>query len=191
MKILIATQNIDKFNIISRIIRTCIKNDLEIKSLNDIDPIPEEVENGTNLERAKGKAENAKKYVKEDFDAIIGIDDGVILNNVEYVAVKEHLKEIITGDEIKIGEKIYITRAYYMITKDGETSSCLNKIPYYLRKKLDSFDSKGFPLNQVISTIDNDIVLTERDKDELNEYFVKHSIEDIKELLNIIDRGNK
>lgn len=191
MKILIATKNKDKFNIISKIIRSSINREVDIKSLNDIEEIPEEEEIGSNLERAQEKAENAKKYVKEDFDAIIGIDDGIIINGKEYVAVKEILKDIIIGDKVKIGEMIYITRAYYMITKDGEVSSCLNKIPYYLRKKLDNFDNKGFPLNQVISTIDNNLVLTERDKEELNDYFVKHSIEDIRELLNIIDRGNE
>lgn len=191
MKILIATQNVDKFNIISNIIKSSVKNNIDIYSLNDIEEIPEEKEVGTNLERAKKKAENAKKYVKEDFDAIIGIDDGIILQDKEYVAVKDHLKDIISGDKIKIGEKIYITRAYYMITKNNEVSYCLNKIPYYLRKKLDEFDNKGFPLNRVISTIDNKKVLTERDKDELNNYFIKHSIDDIRNLINIIDRGNE
>ena len=191
MKILIATQNVDKFNIISKMIKSSINSDIEIKSLNDIEPIKEEIEEGTNLERAKKKAENAKKYVKEDFDAIIGIDDGVIIKDQEYAAVKDHLKDIISGDNIKIGEKIYITRAYYMITKENEISSCLNKIPYYLRKKLKKYENIGYPLNKVISTIDNETVLSERDKDELNEYFIKHSIEDIRDLLNIIDRGNK
>ena len=191
MKILIATQNVDKFNIISKMIKSSINSDIEIKSLNDIEPIKEEIEAGTNLERAKKKAENAKKYVKEEFDAIIGIDDGVIIKDQEYAAVKDHLKDIISGDKIKIGEKIYITRAYYMITKENEISSCLNKIPYYLRKKLKNYENIGYPLNKVISTIDNETVLSERDKDELNEYFIKHSIEDIRDLLNIIDRGNK
>ena len=191
MKILIATQNVDKFNIISKMIKSSINSDIEIKSLNDIEPIKEEIEEGTNLERAKKKAENAKKYVKEDFDAIIGIDDGVIIKDQEYAAVKDHLKDIISGDKIKIGEIIYITRAYYMITKENEISSCLNKIPYYLRKKLKKYENIGYPLNKVISTIDNETVLSERDKDELNEYFIKHSIEDIRDLLNIIDRGNK
>ena len=191
MKILIATQNVDKFNIISKMIKSSINSDIEIKSLNDIEPIKEEIEEGTNLERAKKKAENAKKYVKEDFDAIIGIDDGVIIKDQEYAAVKDHLKDIISGDKIKIGEKIYITRAYYMITKENEISSCLNKIPYYLRKKLKNYENIGYPLNKVLSTIDNETVLSERDKDELNEYFIKHSIEDIRDLLNIIDRGNK
>ena len=191
MKILIATQNVDKFNIISKMIKSSINSDIEIKSLNDIEPIKEEIEEGTNLERAKKKAENAKKYVKEEFDAIIGIDDGVIIKDQEYAAVKDHLKDIISGDKIKIGEKIYITRAYYMITKENEISSCLNKIPYYLRKKLKNYENIGYPLNKVISTIDNETVLSERDKDELNEYFIKHSIEDIRDLLNIIDRGNK
>ena len=191
MKILIATQNVDKFNIISKMIKSSINSDIEIKSLNDIEPIKEEIEAGTNLERAKKKAENAKKYVKEEFDSIIGIDDGVIIKDQEYAAVKDHLKDIISGDKIKIGEKIYITRAYYMITKENEISSCLNKIPYYLRKKLKNYENIGYPLNKVLSTIDNETVLSERDKDELNEYFIKHSIEDIRDLLNIIDRGNK
>lgn len=189
MKILIATKNKDKFEIISKMIRTSVKYNVDIESLNEIDEIPEEKEIGTNLQRAKTKALNTRKYVKENYDAIIGIDDGIIINNREYAAVKDHLDDILIGD-IPIGEKIYITRAYYIITKDGEVSYCLNKIPYYLRKKLLSYEKGGYPLNKVISTIDNDTVLSDRNREELNEYYLKYSIDDIKDLIKIIDRGN-
>ena len=191
MEILIATSNNDKFNIVSRMIKTIKNNNINIKSLKDIEEIPEKEEIGDNLTRAKEKALNAQKYVGSTFDAIIGIDDGVIINDQEYVAIKDHLKDIIVEDTIPIGEKIYITRAYYMVLKDGRSSSCLNKIPYYIRRKLDSYEKGGYPLNQVVSTIDNDLVLSERNNDELNEYYIKYSINDIKNLLEIIDEVDK
>lgn len=189
MKILIATNNSDKFNIVSKMIKTIKNGDFDIKSLKDIEEIPEKEEVGTNLDRARDKALNAKKYVGNDFDAIIGIDDGVIINDQEYVAIKEHLKDIIVEDTIPIGEKIYITRAYYMVLKNGKESSCLNKIPYYIRKKLIDFGKTGYPLNEVISTIDDETVLSKRDTNELNDYFIKHSLDDIEELFSVIDWG--
>ena len=143
------------------------------------------------MERAKEKALNSKKYVGEKFDAIICVDDGVIINDQEYVLIKDRLDDIIVKDTIPIGEKIYITRAYYMILKNGKESSCLNKIPYYIRKKLDTYEKVGYPLNKVISTIDDEKVLYEREKEELNEYYIKHSLDDLKELLKIIDWGNQ
>ena len=184
MKILIATKNKAKFDIISKMIYSILGKDIDIRNLNGYDDFVEVPEKGNNIKRARDKAINAKKQIKDKFDYILGIDDGIIINNQEYAAVKEHLYDLVVGDKVKIGSKIYITRAYYLITLDGKEKSCYNKIPYIIQKKLDSFEKMGYPLNSVISTIDNDMVLSSRKVDELNEYFLKYSIEDLKKLFD-------
>lgn len=179
MKILIATSNRDKFSIISKMLKTVIGENLNIKSLLAINPIEDIVEEGNNIERAKIKALNALNKINEEFDYILGIDDGIIINNVEYVAVKDHLHEIISGNEVEIGSILYITRAYYLISKTGFEKCCFNKIPYILRKKLKEYEIKGYPLNNVISTVDDEIELKLKTEEELNNYFIKYSLEDL------------
>lgn len=188
MKILVATKNKSKFEIITKMLFSILGNDIIIKNLNGYDDFIEEEEFGTNIERAKGKAQNAKKQIKENFDYILGIDDGIIINDVEYAAVKDHLYDVVVGDEVKIGSKIYITRAYFLISNDNRESMCYNKIPYIVQCKLDSVEAIGYPLNSVISTIDNDVVLTKRTPDELNDYFLKYSINDLKSIFKDIEK---
>lgn len=191
MKILIATKNNSKFEIISRMLYSILRNNILIKSLNDYDYFVDKDEIGTNIERAKAKAKNAEEQIKEDFDYILGIDDGIIIDGKEYVTVKDHLYDIVVGDKIKIGSIIYITRAYFLISNDKKEVLCYNKIPYIVRKKLDTVEMGGYPLNSVISTIDNDTVLTERSNEELNGYFLKYSIDDLRTMFNNVDKELK
>lgn len=187
MKIIIATKNKAKFEIISKMLNEIFDN-VMIKSLNDINDFNEIEETGNNIERAKIKALNTFNNIKEPFDAIIGIDDGIIIDEIEYVAVKEHLQDIIISDKVPVGTKIYISRAYYLITKDNVHSYCYNKIPYIIQRKLNSYEKDGYQLNSVISTVDNPTVLTERSSEVLNDYFLKYSITDLKDLTKIISK---
>ena len=191
MKILIATKNNSKFEIISRMLYSILGNNILIKSLNDYDYFVDKDEIGTNIERAKAKAKNAEEQIKEDFDYILGIDDGIIIADKEYVTVKDHLYDIVVGDKIKISSIIYITRAYFLISNDKKEVLCYNKIPYIVRKKLDTVEMGGYPLNSVISTIDNETVLTERSTEELNDYFLKYSIDDLRTMFNNVDKELK
>ena len=49
----------------------------------------------------------------------------------------------------------------------------------------------GYPLNSVISTTDNETVLTERSNEELNDYFLKYSIDDLRTMFNNVDKELK
>ncbi len=188
MKCLIATQNKDKSNIISQMLLSILGNNLQIKDLTNYGNYIEGEEKGNNIERAKQKAQNAINQIQDPYDFILGIDDGIIIDNVEYAAVKEHLFDIIVGDKVKVGSKIYITRAYYLITKDKKEFWCYNKIPYIVQRKLSSYDKSGYQLNTVISTVDNNKVLTERSSVELNEYFLKYTLDDLKTLFSKVNK---
>lgn len=191
MKILIATKNNSKFEIISRMFYSILGNNILIKNLNNYDYFVDKDEIGTNIERAKAKAKNAEEQIKEDFDFILGIDDGIEIDGKEYVTVKDNLYDIVVGNKIKIGSIIYITRAYFLISNDKKEGLCYNKIPYIVRKKLDTVEMGGYPLNSVISTIDNDTVLTECSNEELNNYFLKYSIDDLRAMLSNVDKELK
>lgn len=182
MEILIATRNNSKFEIISKMLYSIFENNIIIKSLNDFDYYVDKAEIGPNIERAKMKALNAKEQLKENFDYIIGIDDGIIIDGKEYVTVKDHLYDIVVGNKVKIGSVIYITRAYFMISSNKKETSCYNKIPFVVRRKLDNLKIEGYPLNNVVSTIDDNIILTRHTSEELNNYFLKYSIDDLKKL---------
>lgn len=190
MKILIATKNMAKFEIISKMLNSILdNNELVINSLNDVNEYEEKEETGNNIERAKQKALDAFDNVNEQFDYILGIDDGIIINDIEYASVKDHLNDILINDNVPVDSKIYITRAYYLISKSKKEKYCYNKIPYIVKRKLSGYEIKGYPLNAVLSTIDNETVLTERNEEELNDYFLKYSIDDLKNLLSDV-RGN-
>lgn len=186
MKIIIATKNMSKFEIVSKMLTTIFNEKINIKNLNDVHEFKELDEKGNNIERAKAKAWNTYNNINEQFDAIIGIDDGIIINDIEYASVKQHLRDIVIENSVPVGSKIYITRAYYLITCDGREKSCYNKIPYIVQRKLESFEVKGYPLNDVISTIDNTDVLSLRPTSELNEYFLKYTLKDLEDLMSII-----
>ena len=191
MKILIATKNNSKFEIISRMLYSILGNNIVIKNLNNYDYFVYKVEIGTNIERAQAKEKNSEELIKETFDFILGIDDGIIIDGKEYITVKDHLYDIVVGDKVKIGSTIYITRDYFLISSDKKEVLCYNKIPYIVRKKLDTVEMGGYPLNSVISTIDNDTVLTERSNEELNDYFLKYSINDLRTMFNNVDKELK
>ena len=55
MEILIATNNKDKFNIVSKMIKTITNNDINLKSLLDIEQIPEKKRNRYQFGKSKRK----------------------------------------------------------------------------------------------------------------------------------------
>ena len=187
MKILIATKNLSKFNTIKNMLNEVIDSDCVYKNLLSYTNLISKEEIGSNIDRARDKAKDAYNQIDEKFDAIIGIDDGIIINNTEYVSVKDHLFDIMVGDKIPIGNKIYITRAYHIITNDGREFNIYNKIPYIIRKKVEIIGKEGYQLNSVISTIDNESVLNDMSDKELNKYYLTYSIEDLQKIIDFIN----
>lgn len=187
MKILIATKNISKFNTIKNMLNEVIGDNCIYKNLLSYTDLVLKEEIGSNIDRARDKAKDAYNQIEEKFDVVIGIDDGIIINDIEYISVKEHLFDIMVGNKVPIGDKIYITRAYYAITNDGREYNIYNKIPYIVRKKVETIEKEGYQLNSVISMIDKDCVLNDMSDKELNDYYLAYSIEDLKKLINFIN----
>lgn len=185
IKILIATKNISKFKIVTNMIKEILPNKCEYYSLLDVKELIEIDEIGTPIQRAFNKAQNAYEQLKNlnYYDLIIGIDDGIIIDDELSVNVKEHLYDIMVSDKVEIGEIIYITRAYSIIDKNGKSKNVFNKIPYRLNRKVKNIANHGYQLNSVLSMLDDNCkVLDEFSDKELNEYYLLHSKDDLMEL---------
>ena len=82
-KILIATTNNSKFEVVKELLISCGFENYNFKLLKDLDLIIEDKkENGNILERAKDKAVNVYNTINNskynnDFEYIIGIDEGI------------------------------------------------------------------------------------------------------------------
>jgi len=96
------------------------------------------------------------------YDLIIGIDDGIIIDDELSVNVKEHLYDIMVSDKVEIGKIIYITRAYSIIDKNGKNKNVFNKIPYRVNRKVKNIANQGYQLNSVLSMLDDRFIRTHR-----------------------------
>ena len=99
-KILLATSNKDKFKIVKYILDKAglSEKEYEFVSLKDINYSgPDEKESGTIKERARRKAMSVKENLpnSDEFEFIIGIDDGVELKGTMRENVKDHINMIL------------------------------------------------------------------------------------------------
>ena len=184
-KILIATKNKDKFDIVKRIIESVKKDTYEILSLYDIENVnKEEKESGSIEERALNKAKQVYKNNKNDFEYIIGIDDGIIMKGTLIEDIKKYIKDIIEDKYLKEGEKVEIHRAYCFMKKDGDFETIVTKIPFKYKKAKEKINLKEntYPLSNVLTHINGDTVVSQMDKEYNNQYYLKYSEESIKKV---------
>ena len=115
-KVLIATTNNDKYDAVSKIFRKTIfpPTAYELQKLSQDMNLPDEKENGTNIERARAKALNAFEYLKHyNFDYIVGLDDAVFIKGKLEPNIKEYLNKILYENYLDNGEEYAFNRAYY------------------------------------------------------------------------------
>ena len=177
-KILIATRNKDKFKIVSNLLKSVFKN-YTFKSLDDIeDIINDKAENGDLINRSYRKAKNAFDEIKyNDYEYIIGVDDGIEINGKIIENVKDYIKPIIDNKILKENEVVYIIRSYTFINKEGIKYSILTKIPFkYKRINYKLEIKKGtYPLSHVLTPLDLDTVVADMDSNETNKYYTLYS----------------
>ena len=100
-RVLIATTNFDKFNIVSRVFENTIfaKDEFIIESLADINlSIKDEKETGTNLERARTKAINAFNALRKSeyrYDFVVGLDGAIRVKGILEADIKMYIEEIL------------------------------------------------------------------------------------------------
>ncbi|MBQ3408680.1 MAG: hypothetical protein IJH12_05725 [Clostridia bacterium] len=190
-KILIATTNKDKYKIVKYLLARAGLNEAEYmyQSLEDISYNgADKKEQGSIEMRAEMKARAIKEYLKDnDYEYIIGIDDGIYIKGGLQENIKDYIKKILYENYLSNGEEYAFYRAYCVITKDGEVFKTETKIPYsYKAKENAELKPNSYPLSQISVPVGYDKALTDLSEDEANEYTWNNSKEKIIELIRAI-----
>ncbi len=183
-RILFATKNHDKFKLVSNLFKAVGYVDYDFDYLGSINlPCDDIKEVGSVTDRAKQKAIYIKNFLKEknnnDFVAVIGVDDGIMIGDEIKENVKDLILPIIKGELLKDSEIIYICRAFFIIS-GNKTKEIFTKIPFKY-KKTDNVEIKenSYPLSHTLTTIDNEIFISDMSKEEENNYYLKYCLDDI------------
>ena len=178
-KILIATRNRDKFKIVSKLLSTEEFKDYNFYSLNDIDDtIVDKKVTGDIINRSFEKAKNTFESIKNnDYEYIVGVDDGIKIKGEILENVKDYIKPIINDELLKKDEIVYIVRAYTFYNKTGKYHSILTKIPFKYKKVLEGFkiEENSYPLSHVFCAIEYDKPVIALNEEESNEYYYNYS----------------
>lgn len=175
-KILLATSNKDKFQIVKFFLRKVgfPENEYEILSLKDINYNgPDEKEQGGIQERAKAKALAVKANLsnENDFELIIGLDDGIELKGTLRPNVKDHLNMILFENYLERDELIIFPRAYACVNRAGKIFETVIRIKYKYRPNDNlKIEPNSYPLSQVATPLNSDKPLSEMDRNEANNY---------------------
>lgn len=185
-KILIATKNKDKFEIVTKILDKINNASYEYYSLYDIKNLEKsDKEEGNIEERAYNKANQIYSSIKEnDFEYIIGIDDGIKMKGILRENVKDYIEDIINDKYLSEGEQVEIVRAYCFMNKKGEYKTVITEIPFKYQKFNGNLKIEGnsYPLSNVLRTLVSSKTVSQMDNDENNQYYLQYSEKKIKEV---------
>ena len=145
-------------------------------SLYDIEGLDkDEKESGTIDKRAYDKANQIYQTIENnDFEYIIGIDDGIKLKGILRENVKDYLHDIIDDKYLSEGEQIEIVRAYCFMNKNGEYKSTITEIPFKYKKYNGELkvEANTYPLSHVLTPVDSDTPVSElSNEDDINYCF--------------------
>lgn len=185
-KILIATKNKDKFEIVIKILNKISNASYKYYSLHDIESLEKKDEEEGNIEqRAYIKANQVYSSIKKnDFEYIIGIDDGIKMKGILRENVKDYIEDIINDKYLSEEEQVEIVRAYCFINKKGEYKTVVTEIPFKYQKFNGNLkiEENSYPLSNVLRTLDSNKTVAQMDKEENNKYYLQYSEKKIKEV---------
>lgn len=192
MKILIATQNQDKFRIVKGLLSNCGLSECEFKNLNDVNIASQTEEYGSLINRALMKAQYAHEVIGEDqqIDIFVGVDDGMKYKGGETDGnSKEITEKILCHNLLDVGEVLVIVRAFALLDKNGATiDEFETEIPYKFLGNINNIQPQDakYPLGCVLSPLDGDKPLTEMGDEASMDYYLKFSRERISDAVNKI-----
>lgn len=121
---------------------------------------------------------------KNDFQYIIGIDDGIKMKGKLRENVKDYIQAILDDKYLAEGEQVDIVRAYCFMEKNGTSNTVITEIPFRYKKINRKIELKenSYPLSNVLMPFDSNKTVAEMDKEENNQYYLKYSEKKIKEV---------
>ncbi len=177
--VLIATTNNDKFDAVSKVFRNTIfpESEFIIKQMTKEMNVPDEKEEGVNVQRARAKALNAFNHLKEyDFDFIVGLDDALFVKQRFEPNIKEYINKILFENYLEDGEEFGFNRAYCIVDKNEQFYETNITIPYIYHPLKEGFklEDHTYPLSKVSFAIGYDKPICElNEKDEI-EYYLRY-----------------
>lgn len=179
MKALIATQNKSKKKVLSSILIKAGLEDFTFFDLNDEDIDSQVEESGSVEDRARQKAQGIKQVdLRQEYNLLIGSDDAMEIRNGEIrTDSKKVTEEILSGSALKVGETMYIVRAYSFHTLSKELKTLSTKIPFKFvgNKEGITLEENSYPLSYVLTTIDGKEPVKFMDETATVSYYVEHS----------------
>lgn len=178
MRILIATQNPDKFRIVKSLLSRCGLPDCEFKSLTDVNIASQTKEYGTLKNRALMKAQYAYAAIgkSKKFGAYIGIDDGMKYKDGD---INENSKEIteniLSNGFLEIGEKIINVRAFAFLNEEGRVLDQFEaEIPFKFigNPRGIELQNAGYPLGYVLAPLEGDKPMREMETEKAMDYYL-------------------
>ena len=183
-KVLIATSNQDKFHIVSQLLKHLGLSQCEFFNLKMANLESCVTETGTIEERAKCKALEFKKEL-QNYDVIIGIDDGILLPHASAIntELKKITRQIIEEKILKSGEIVKICRAYHFITRQNELST-VTGIPFSYKGNDNAvMKANSYPLRQVLSPLGANTLLSDMPQDEAIACYLTYSKENLEKII--------
>lgn len=188
-RVLIATTNNDKFDVVKRMFEATIfpKDEFKIDSLKTLNiQLIDEEEIGDNSDRARQKAISASKQLKDyDFDYIVGLDDAIFLKGELRPNVKDYLTKLLYENYLAEGEEYAFNRAYCFVDKEGNEQLITATIPYIYRSTDNAVIKEcSYPLSKVAIPLGYDKPIDELSSEEELNYYLKY-VKEALEKINI------
>ena len=186
-KVLIATTNKDKYTTVSNIFKKSIfpESKYQISCLTKDMNIPDEKEEGSNIERARVKAINAYDHLKEyGFDYIVGLDDALVIKGKLEPNIKNFINKILYENYLEDGEEFAFNRAYCIINKEKKLYEVALSIPeiYHPLNGEYELEAYTYPLSRVSYPVGYDVSVIELSSEEITNYNLKYVKEGLMDL---------
>lgn len=156
MKILVATRNRDKFEIVKRLVQNAIKDSVLV-SLASTDIDGDVVEVGTIRERAIQKAKFFHQRcrdlgVQDEFAGTLAVDDGLAIDGADASPNSKELTDKILDSAWEVGTTINVVRAYALIIGDEVPRAVETHVPFEFLGNADGVKREDgqYPLSKVL-----------------------------------------
>lgn len=183
MKVLVATRNKDKFEIVKRMVEAIVP-DAHLVSVADVNVSGDVVEVGTISERAVQKAQYFLERLEwsdcaDDFDAVLAVDDGLRIANGEATPNSKELTDRILQEEWPPGQSIEVVRSFALIKRGERPRVEITSVPFvFLGNPLSIEREKGkYPLSSVLAPQGKDVPVIELSQHEEDEFNLSHTSE--------------
>jgi|CXWL01.1.fsa_nt_gi hypothetical protein len=190
MKILVATRNQDKFDIVCRMVSEVIP-DAHLVSLQDGKVTGDVVEVGSIAERAVQKARYFLERLGwlnrvDDFDAVMAMDDGLSINSGDPTPNSKELTDRILLSEWPIGTAVTVVRAFALIKRSERERIEITTVPFEFLGNPNgvSRETGKYPLSKVLAPVGTKIAVSEWSMEDENAFNLSHSSEALQRLFS-------